>query len=548
MIRFLLPLLLAPAFALAQAPAGSRPSAEGQDDDGAKGQRIEIVDADVLEGFREGGTEIRRLVGGVVLRQENSTLRCDSAIFYPRQNRVRAYGHVVIVQADTLTARGDSLRYDGNARLARLMGSVTLRDPSMTLSTEDLAYDLGNRVGRYRGGGRLRTGSTLLTSTYGTYYATSQRAYFRDSVRLTDPEYRLDADTLEYRVPTETAVFHGPTVIRHDRNTIYCTGGYYRGPDGFAVFTGRPTLDGPPQRVTADSIVYRREEGLGRAWGDVLFEDSEQDIRQRSEYGEYDENPGTMLSTDRSLLAFLLDGDSIFVAGDTVRSLSDSLDGRTLLAFGRVLVFKTDLQARCDSMAWRDADSTIALHGDPVLWSDESQFTADTVSILLFNRQIRRVELRRGAFIANRPDTLIYNQIKGRNGTGYFRDNALVRVDVRGNGQSIYYAEDENTGYLGANEALCSAMRIHLVDRDVDRIAFLDRTDATFRAITGLDYRQLKLEGFRWRAAERPRSVADLRRPPAPVAEPAAGTDALTGEDDAPAALPTAVPTPPEGP
>jgi hypothetical protein len=91
-------------------------------------------------------------------------------------------------------------------------------------------------------------------------------------------------------------------------------------------------------------------------------------------------------------------------------------------------------------------------------------------------------------------------------------------------------------------------MRIHLVDRDVDRIAFLDRTDATFRAITGLDYRQLKLEGFRWRAAERPRSVADLRRPPAPVAEPAAETDALTGEDDPPAALPTAVPAPANSP
>lgn len=496
-------------------PALSPEAIAAQDtlDQSLSGTRIEIIDADVLEGMRVNGQDLRRLVGGVVLKQENSTLRCDSATFYPADNRVLAYGNVYINQADSIRAYGDSLRYEGTQRLAYLKGRVRLTDPSMAIEAPAMVYNLGTRVGRYTGGGKLRTGSTVLTSTYGTYYATSQRAYFRDSVRLNDPEYRLEADTLEYRVPTEVAVFHGPTTIRHQSNTIFCRSGYYDGPNQFAVFTGRTTLDGPPRRVTGDSIVYQQDLGLGRAWGDVVFEDFEADIVQRSPYGEYDENTGAMRSTDRSLMAFVLDGDSIFVAGDTVRSLSDSLRRRTLLAFGRVLVYKSDMQARCDSMSWKDIDSTINLFGDPVLWSDQSQFTADTVIITLKNKQIRRVDLRKDAFITNQPDTLIYNQIKGRNGLGYFLNNELVRVDVRGNGQSIYYAEDDNTGYLGANEALCSSLRIHLAEREVQRIAFLDKTDAKFRAIVGLDYRNLKLDGFAWRANERPMGVADLKRP-----------------------------------
>ena len=501
---------------------------DGQGDD-KPGTKIEIIDADVLEGMRVQGDNIRRLIGGVVLRQEETTMRCDSAIFFPGSNRVRAYGHVRIEQGDTIEAAGDSLWYDGDQRLARLMSSVRMRDRTMTLTTDDLAYDMENRVGRYRGSGRLINGSTVLTSTYGTYYALSQRAYFRDSVVLIDPEYSLTADTLEYRVAPDMAVFHGPTVIRHTSNTVYCTGGYYDGPGQEAVFIGRPTLDGPPRRVTADSIVYDQAIGLGRAWGDVVFEDAEKEIVQRSEYGEYDEVAGTMLSTDRSLLAFVLDGDSIFVAGDTVRSMSDSLQRRTLLAFGRVLIYRIDLQARCDSMAWQDLDSTINLFGDPVLWSDESQFTADTIVIALRNGQIRRVLLRQGAFIANEPDSLVYNQIKGRNGVGYFLDNALVRVDVTGNGQSIYFAEDDRTGYLGANKALCSALRIRVEEQQVKRISFLDKTDADFLTIGTLDFRKLLLDGFAWRLAERPRSVLDLKQP-APLVIPGTGKKNALGE------------------
>lgn len=476
----------------------------------SSGKKIEIIQAEFLEGFRTRGEEMRVLVGEVILRQEGVTLYCDSAVFFPVRNDVRAYGQVRINQADTVQANSDSLYFDGDLRLLRLMGKVDLRDRSMDLQTDDLDYNLRSRIGRYRSGGTLNNKGSVLKSRNGYYYSYSQTAFFQDSVVLVHPNYSLYADTLEYRAEPDLAVFHGPTRILHESNTIYCEAGSYDGQREIGVFTQRAVLHGPPQTISGDSIVYERETGFGRAWGNVLFRDTEQNIVQRSQYGEYSEQTQTMYSTGRSLLTYVLSGDSVYISADKVRSRSDSLDRRELFAFGAVRMFKSDLQAVCDSMTWMDADSSITLYQDPVMWSERTQFDGDTIIIRIRDEHIHRVLLQRNAFIASQPDTLIFNQIKGRSITGFFREDELVKLDVRGNGQSIYYAEDEGKGYLGANKAECSNMVIRLTDQEVDRIAFLEKTDARFLDMRTVDYRNLKLEGFSWRQVERPSSPLDL--------------------------------------
>ena len=175
-------------------------------DEPAQVRQIEIVQADALEGFRIGSENVRLLIGRVVLKQEGVTLACDSAIFFPDRNDVRAYGNVRINQADTIQAQSDSLYFDGDLRILRLMSSLSLRDRSMDLQTEDMDYNLKTRVGRYRQGGRLNNKGSILTSRNGYYYSYSQTAFFQDSVVLEHPNYSLYADTLEYRTEPDLAI------------------------------------------------------------------------------------------------------------------------------------------------------------------------------------------------------------------------------------------------------------------------------------------------------------------------------------------------------
>lgn len=82
----------------------------------AQQRRQVIIDhAGEMRNLKKDGREVRRLIGDVIMRHEDITMKCDSAYEYVGENRFDAYGRVVIVQEDS-RLYGDSLHYDGNKR------------------------------------------------------------------------------------------------------------------------------------------------------------------------------------------------------------------------------------------------------------------------------------------------------------------------------------------------------------------------------------------------------------------------------------------------
>src|SRR5205814_368057 len=61
-----------------------------------KNKQVEIVQASSLEGSKINGIEVRRLVGDVIFKQDNTLMYCDSALFYENINSIDAYGNIRI--------------------------------------------------------------------------------------------------------------------------------------------------------------------------------------------------------------------------------------------------------------------------------------------------------------------------------------------------------------------------------------------------------------------------------------------------------------------
>ena len=59
------------------------------------------------------------LVGNVQFEHDGAYMYCDSALFYKESNSFDAFGHVRMVQGDTLTLTGDMLFYDGDPQVLR---------------------------------------------------------------------------------------------------------------------------------------------------------------------------------------------------------------------------------------------------------------------------------------------------------------------------------------------------------------------------------------------------------------------------------------------
>lgn len=465
--------------------------------------KITIRSADQGRGIRTDSTEIQVLVGNVSFEQKGTVLNCDSALLFEAFNRVLAYGHVNIVQGDTLSIKSQSLRYEGNQNKATLTGDVRLRHHQMQLTTSRLTYYLNDKKATYLQGATIYNDSTTLSSIIGTYYSTRKTAFFKQNVRLVHPRYTLTSDTLEYHTPTKIAYFHGPTTIVSDSNTIYCESGWYDTKHEIARFIQSVQLHNPPQLLSADTIYYNRNKGYGRALQDIVFRDTAQAIILLSDAAEYFEHRKTVHATQSPTVIHIINKDSLFIRADTLLSIQDS-QRNVLLAFPDVAILKSDLQGVCDSLVYNRNDSILHLYQSPVMWSDSNQFTADTIRIFYAATGIDYVKLYDQAFMAAYNDTLIYDQVKGRTITGNFYRDTLRSLLVDGNGESVYYARDDSNAYIGANKVQSSTIRIRLKNNTVDKISFVQNPEARLEPMQSISPGNFILEGFAWKGHLRP--------------------------------------------
>lgn len=128
----------------------------------------------------------------------------------------------------------------------------------------------------------------------------------------------------------------------------------------------------------------------------------------------------------------------------------------------------------------------------------------------LANNQMSTMHLLSDAFISSQEDSLRYNQVKGREMTGYFTDNHLSRIKVEGNGQTVYYIRNGQKQLTGVNKADCSNMMIYVEDSKVKRIALINKPDATLFPIKELPPQELKLKNFMWYGEKRPLVKEDI--------------------------------------
>ena len=148
-----------------------------------------------------------RILGNVVMNHDSAFLYCDSAYVNEAANKVIAYGNVRVKLSDTLNLYSDSLRYDGNTKVAHANSNVRLIDNQTTLSTDTLVYDRKTQIGQYDYWGKIVNDKNYLVSHHGYYYTNRKEFFFKDKVLLTNPEYTMNSDTLMYNTLTKTSSF-----------------------------------------------------------------------------------------------------------------------------------------------------------------------------------------------------------------------------------------------------------------------------------------------------------------------------------------------------
>jgi lipopolysaccharide export system protein LptA len=481
---------------------------------GRKAIHLKNADVDFIE-RDSAGKDWHRLLGNVSFLHNNVILTCDSAHYLPDKNQVTSYQRVHIKQGDTLDLYSDYLFYDGKSETALAKGNVELIDKETHLYTDTIDYDVRNEIARYNYGGRITNGDNTLTSIVGIYYVAESLFHFKDSVKIVNPDYVMTADTMDYNSNTQISYFTGPTEMNGDSIYLFCERGWYDTKNDLTTIWQNALIDNKKQIVNGDSLYFDNVSGYGQAFGNVVIQDTSNKIVVVGEYSWYYKNPERFLITDRAVFIQVSGRDSLFLHADTITSETvidtTSISYRLMKAYHGCRIYSADLQSKCDSLSYSFRDSVIRLYTEPVIWSDENQLTADSMAVFTKDRKTDRLELYSSAFITSKVDSIRFNQIKGRSLTGYFRNNELYKIDITGNGESIYYLVDENQ-VTGVNQSKCVNIEIYLEKGKLTEIYENKEPEGTIDPPQPLIPKELRLKGFSWLSDLRPRDRNDIFR------------------------------------
>jgi lipopolysaccharide export system protein LptA len=472
-----------------------------------KKEKIKLDHADELEGDKRNGEKVNILRGNVAFSQKTAKMYCDSAYQYKKRNSIDAFGHVRINQGDSINLTGNTLNYNGDTKLAIVKGNVVLKDRKMTLTTDALNYDMKAKMASYNSGGRMKDQDNTLTSQNGSYSTESKTLYFKKNVKVVNTKqgFSLSGEDLEYNTITKIITYRGPTTIVNQEGTITSNYGQYNTSDSSSVIEGESKVKSGNFLLTADQMQYNGSRKPGVATGHVKMVSEKDNIIIEGDKAYYWESTGLSKIFGHPVMKSISGTDTLFLTADTLISIDNpNKNQRKLYAYNHTKIFRSDLQGKCDSLVYNFSDSTIYFFNDPVLWNGGNQIFADSINIQLANKKISRMNMNINSFIISRDSLSNYNQIKGRRMIALFNNNSISRVDVKGNGESIYFALENDSALVGMNKVACSDITIGFLNEVLNSISFIKSPDAQFIPPHELQEPDKRLKGFAWRERERP--------------------------------------------
>jgi lipopolysaccharide export system protein LptA len=478
-------------------------------------QKREIVinHADSMRNLRIEGQSIRRLLGNVSIRHDETTITCDSLYDYVGRNKFDAFSNVKVFQENS-TLYGDTLIFDGATKKGKVRGKeVRLVEEEVTLVTKFLDFETNNNTVNYYGGAIITSTDSRFSSDRGKYYSNQKLFVAAGNVAFLDPDILLNTDSLEYYSETELIKFFGPTRIYNDENYLYSEKGQHNRESQESEFHINAFVDNGDQVLFGNNIYYNQNLGQSKIVGNGLIIDTVKRINIYGNHLTYDEQTEYAEVTVDPLAMFISEqSDTLYLRANKLMGMSikdtlhtDSTLYNQLIGVGDVRFYREDIQGSCDSISYHSVDSVLYMHNDPILWNDENQLTADDVSIEFRNENIHRMKFRGSSFVISQEDSTQFNQIKGREMVGFFSDGKLTRLDVNGNGETVYYGRDKGE-IVGVNKAESSRLSISIRENKVASIMFYESPVATLFPIDKVELQDVMIEGFAWHADKRPTS------------------------------------------
>ena len=473
---------------------------------------IVIENADYSDVDQVNAPDALLLTGNVKINHDGVVLTCNKAYFFQKENYLKAFGNVQLVQGDTLFLNSKYAEYSGNVKKAFATGDAVLTSPDATLRTDTINFDRNVQEVFYNTKGTIVNKDNTLVSKSGRYYVEQKKFQFLTEVTITNPKYVIKSNHLDYYSNSGHTYLLGPSTITSKANYIYTEKGFYDTKKNLAHFLRKSYIKYDDRLIEGDSLFYNRNTEFASATRNVKITDSINKGIVKGHYAELYKLKDSMFVTKRAVAINLVENDSVYIHGQKLM-VTGKEGERILRAYKNVRFFKIDMSGKCDSIHSDSKSALTKLIGNPILWNGESQITGDLMHLIGDNetRKIDSLKVLNNTFLISK-DTLGtgYNQVKGLNLFGKFRDGKLHDVDVIKNTEVVYFMRNDANELIGINKNVSSKINLILENNAVETITFYNKVDGDIYPEDELPENARKLRGMVWRGDERIKSKDDI--------------------------------------
>lgn len=509
-------------------------------------------------------------LSSIVSKRGKYVLKEKQAYFY----------EYVKVSGEHFELKSDSLVYNTAEQKVKFIAPVEIHKDSSQIYSQSGWFDMDDENGEFIGNAQYIEVEKYATSDTIRYNGTIKKIELIAKNEGKLSKYITNNDTAFARIIVYNETTEEYTLKEH---------GYYKSKSNevngdkitfnkktekFNV-TGRSEIRDGATHIKADTLDYDKTQKIGIALGNVIWKDTSAQSTMYADHITFNEAENDMKVfnyQNRPLIAFNMDGDSLYMKADTFRShrvikerilypdkrrnqsqksirdrnnletdsitlipipvlkdsmsvtkdslnvsfqsdtiftgIMDTLD--YFIGDGLVRIFKSDMQAVCDSIVFSKTDSVFTLYEAPFMWSDSTQIAGDTISMFVKGGKMKSVKVRQHGTILKTDDLLFYDQIQGREIDAGFLDGVLHDVFVDGNARLVYYMKDDDKAYIGVNTTESSTMRFIFKDKQLTDFKAYTEPNSRVHPMQKANHNDLRIEGFIWKFDVKPYSKDSL--------------------------------------
>ncbi|MBQ1169182.1 MAG: hypothetical protein II143_08795, partial [Bacteroidales bacterium] len=201
------------------------------------------------------------------------------------------------------------------------------------------------------------------------------------------------------------------------------------------------------------------------------------------------------------------------LSAETPEAAADTTKLRFIKGYRNARIYRTDIQARADSIYFSQLDTLLRMYLDPVIWNDNRhQLTSEEVVMQMKDNSFDRANLHGNAMIISQEDSVHFDQIKSTEMLGYFNsDNTLRRFDALGGVNAMFYMQEDSVITI-LNSKQAQFMMVTMKNGTAERIKYYESVNSDAYPVYNLPKDKQRLKGFKWREDEQPKSRFDITR------------------------------------